>query len=154
MPPGTSLVSTANLLVRSGRHFRLELGALERRVAAEAGLTPAEAQATGELMQPKPLGMHDLARSMRIRRSTATRLVDQLERKGWVRRRAEASDRRRVRLELLPAGRERAEDFEQRLVQATVELLLLLPPEQRSLDLSSLEALNEALERQNDRQED
>jgi DNA-binding MarR family transcriptional regulator len=46
----------------------------------------------------------ELARQLRISPAVVTGLLDRLEQRGYVRRRAEASDRRRLRLELTDAG--------------------------------------------------
>ena len=117
MSPPESLQSTAEALVRRGRALSRELEALERTVARSVGLTPAEAHALGQLLELGTLPMNDLARGLRIRRSTATRLVDQLQRKGWARRLSGSEDRRQVLLEILPTGRERVLAFEEILLQ-------------------------------------
>jgi len=52
--------------------------------------------------------MHELSRGLSIAPSTTTRLVEQMEKQGWVTRSADRSDRRRVMIHLLPAGEERA----------------------------------------------
>ena len=150
MPAHESLQSTAETLLRRGRAFARELEALERAAARTAGLTPAEAQALAQLLELGSVAMHDLASALRIRRSTATRLVDQLQRKGWARRLSGTEDRRQVLLEILAPGRERVLAFEDGMTQACGEMLVQLRPRERDLDLGVLTRLEEALRRWND----
>lgn len=150
MTPTESLHSTAKSLLRDGRGFARELAAVDRSAARAVGLTPAEAHALIELLELESVAMHDLAASLRIRRSTATRLADQLQAKGWVRRVSGTEDRRQVRLELLVAGRERALAVEELMTQICGELLVHLRPRDRDLDLSALRNLSETMRRWND----
>lgn len=46
-----------------------------------------------------------------MEQSRLTRIIDQMAMKGWVERRTDASDRRRVRIWLTTAGRDLAEDL-------------------------------------------
>ena|SRR5689334_14649954 len=53
-----------------------------------------------------PQGTVELAAALAVNPSTATRMCDRLVRKGLVRRRRQAGDRRAVRIALTPAGRD------------------------------------------------
>ena len=85
--------------------------ALEDRLEnslAEVGLSSAKFGALNQLVQAKePLSLSDLAGRVACVRSNITQLVDRLEADGLVRRISDPDDRRSVRAEVTPLGRER-----------------------------------------------
>lgn len=85
--------------------------ALEDRLEsslAEVGLSSAKFGALNQLVQAKePLSLSDLASRVACVRSNITQLVDRLETDGLVRRVSDPEDRRSVRAEVTPLGRER-----------------------------------------------
>ena len=77
---------------------------LEARVREmDVGLTGR--QATALWMANDPLSMGELSTQLGCDPSSATGIVDRLERKGLVRRVADPTDRRAKRVELTPEGR-------------------------------------------------
>jgi len=75
-----------------------------RRDDAAMGLPPGQASALSVLVFGGACTPTELARIEQVRAPTMTRMVDALERRGLVRREADAADRRRLRLSATPAG--------------------------------------------------
>src|SRR5262245_21874715 len=73
-------------------------------VAAECGLTPAQCQVLRLLRPDSPLPMCGLAARLGCDASNVTGIVDRLEARGLVERRAAGHDRRVKELALTPAG--------------------------------------------------
>jgi MarR family 2-MHQ and catechol resistance regulon transcriptional repressor len=78
-----------------------------------------------------PLTLGGLAESLYLDNSTASRVVDSLERKGYTRRTADVKDGRVVRIELTRAGESLYARIERDLVQQQRELLAEFDPEVR-----------------------
>jgi DNA-binding MarR family transcriptional regulator len=82
-----------------------------------------------------------LAEALGVNPSSATRLCDRLARKGLVRRRRAATDRREVRVSLAPLGRALVEDVTARRREEIGRLLAEVPAAQRDRIVEALEAL-------------
>ncbi|UYM03587.1 MarR family winged helix-turn-helix transcriptional regulator [Solicola gregarius] len=69
---------------------------LSRRVEADSGMTATEHDVMWALANDvdRRLTMSDIAERAMVTRSGATRLVERLERNGWVRREVDATNRR------------------------------------------------------------
>jgi DNA-binding MarR family transcriptional regulator len=74
---------------------------LDRRLQA-LGLTQAQWRAIARLAREEGMTQVDLAESLETQPITVTRLVDRMEKAGWVERRPHPHDRRAVRLFLTP----------------------------------------------------
>ncbi len=61
-----------------------------------------------ELGRSESLSQTDLGRLLRLEKSTVSRLVRQLEQRGWVQQEHDSTDRRAVQLRLTEAGRQAA----------------------------------------------
>lgn len=70
----------------------------------EFGLTPGQLGALLLIEANKGLSQSELGAALGIDRSSVVPLIDRLQRRGWVRRAARASDRRAHALELAPGG--------------------------------------------------
>jgi DNA-binding MarR family transcriptional regulator len=79
-----------------------------------------------------PLTMNDLAGRLYLDKSTASRLVDGLEQKGYVARERDASDRRIVRLRVTAPGERLCAQIEDDLAREYADLLVDLTPEVRA----------------------
>ena len=142
-----SLREQARLLYRESRELSREIQAQERQGATAAGLTAVGAHALRAIEEAcGQLTMLDLARELRIRRSTVTRLVDDLEVKGYVRRRPSEEDRRRTLLELRSSGSERLNSHLDSAEQMQMEVLLRLPSTDRQSCLNALKQLRRAVQ--------
>ncbi len=69
------------------------------------GVSPPRLSALSVVVQVGPVGIGALAATERVAAPTMTRLVDGLERDGFVRRRADPADARGVLVEATAAGR-------------------------------------------------
>ena len=75
----------------------------------------------------------ELAEEAGIAPSTATRILDALERRGIVRRRRDDDDRRAVTITLTPLGRELLETNHEWLLGRQLGFFAVLPPDEREL---------------------
>ncbi|HZI99860.1 MAG TPA: MarR family transcriptional regulator [Gemmatimonadaceae bacterium] len=99
----------------SGTHFAFSIlhaaKAIEDRIEgamSSVGLSMAKHSALSRLEESRePLTLSELAERLSCVRSNITQLVDRLEADGFVRRVADPADRRSVRAELTPLGREK-----------------------------------------------
>lgn len=80
------------------------LRTLFERRARRLGLTRAQWLAINRLYRHPGATQSELAEMLEVEKATAGRLVDRLERKGWVERRADDADRRVNRLHLTPTA--------------------------------------------------
>jgi DNA-binding MarR family transcriptional regulator len=105
----------------------------------DQGLTPGHLKALSVLDPTEPRPMGALAEVLRCDASQVTWLVDRLEERGFVERRALPSDRRVKTIALTPEG---IEFREQMLVE------VFSPPEELlALDANDLEAIRDQLEK-------
>lgn len=74
---------------------------MDRRLQA-LGMTQAQWRAIARLARNEGMTQVDLAEGLETQPITVTRLVDRMEKAGWVERRAHPHDRRAVRLFLTP----------------------------------------------------
>jgi DNA-binding MarR family transcriptional regulator len=105
----------------------------------EVGLSPAQAHALRRLEPDRPLPMRDLAAELRCDASTVTGLVDRLEDRGLVERRAPQGDRRIKAVALT----ERGHDVRSQLIETLSRRL----PEIIPLDDGERVELRDALRR-------
>ena len=114
---------------------------IENRLAA-VGLSMAKQSALSKLEEAgEPLTLSQLAEKLSCVRSNITQLVDRLEADGLVRRLADPADRRSVRAELTPQGREKQEAGAAEMAKVQAEISDRLG----TMDLASLEAALGAL---------
>ncbi len=104
-------------------------------------VTPAQMNALVVLYEPKNLPMGELADSLGLTESAATRLVDRLLRMNLVRRDRDEVDRRVVRVRLSTYGRQLADLVFQRRQEQFTRFAERLREEQRSNLVEGLTAL-------------
>jgi DNA-binding MarR family transcriptional regulator len=138
----------------------VDVAALEDRVAAfvrafglhRPDLTPcgepvavSQAHALAEMASSGPLAQWELAAALGLSKSTVSRLVGQLEERGWVvRDRASEGDARVVALQLTPAGCAMADRIAGARRERMARLLARLPEDEREGVLHTLNVLVEA----------
>lgn len=99
----------------------------------KVGLSMAKQGALTELaLAGEPLTLSQLAARLSCVRSNMTQLVDRLEADGLVRRLDDPSDRRSVRAELTPVGRERQHAGEKAVKRVQAEFAAILTNTERS----------------------
>jgi DNA-binding MarR family transcriptional regulator len=91
----------------------------------------SEAHSLLDLAEFGPITQHELGQRLELRKSTVSRLVQQLVERGWVRRGAHPSDLRSVLLSLTDAGIEVAERVDRARVQRFRLLLDAIPEASR-----------------------
>ena len=89
---------------------RLMRASFDRRVR-QIGLTRAQWQVLSLLHHHPGASQTELAEMLEVERATAGRMVDRLERKNWVERRADATDRRINRLYLTAEAKDVQSDM-------------------------------------------
>ncbi len=77
-----------------------------RRLVEAHGLTGPQLAALSEVVRTGPVSPTALARAVHLSQATVTGIIQRLERRGLVRRDANASDRRSVLLHATDAGRQ------------------------------------------------
>jgi DNA-binding MarR family transcriptional regulator len=105
----------------------------------------SEAHAVMELDRDGPLPQHEIGTRLRLEKSTVSRLVGQLETRGWVTRARRDGDGRVVWLELTDQGRSAAANLAAARAAKFTRLLEAIPPAKRAGVLDSLSTLVEAL---------
>ncbi|HMQ29698.1 MAG TPA: MarR family transcriptional regulator [Chloroflexaceae bacterium] len=106
----------------------------------------AEAHALLELSRHGPLPQRDLAAWLRLEKSTVSRLVAQLEQRGWLLRERSAEDKRVLLLALTPEGRRIAGELAASRRARFARLLAALPENEREPVLRALALLVEAID--------
>jgi DNA-binding MarR family transcriptional regulator len=109
-----------------------------------APVPPSEAHALTVLAAGEPLTQTALAARLALRKSTVSRLVDQLAARGWVERHASPDDARCRLVALTPAGREAAAGVARARRERIARLLDRIPPGQRAGVVEALATLTEA----------
>jgi len=111
---------------------RLMRAAFDRRVR-RLGLTRAQWQVLAQLYHRPGISQTELAEALEVERATAGRMIDRLERKGWVVRVADPLDRRINRLELTAEAHGIEAEMHLAATDLLDEALARLDPEEREL---------------------
>lgn len=90
-----------------------------------------QCHAVSALVAHGPMALNGLAAELYLDKSTASRVVDSLERKGYVRRSADPDDGRALRLEVTGKGRDIHSRIENDLVEEMKKLLTDIDPDVR-----------------------
>jgi DNA-binding MarR family transcriptional regulator len=93
------------------RHYQLATDLFDEAVAAKLGLNRTDFRCLDILDQHAPMTAGALAEASRLTTGAVTFVIDRMEAAGFVRRRRDDADRRRVLVDLVPAARERALSF-------------------------------------------
>jgi DNA-binding MarR family transcriptional regulator len=122
--------------------FFEKLSSWEHDVVREKGITLPQMHTLEVLGIHGPMRMKELAERMGVTTGTLTVLVDRLEAKEYVRRRAHDTDRRSIIVEMADKGRELFEEHDRLHLGLTEELLAACPKEDREALLRCLTAMN------------
>ena len=104
----------------------------------------AQCYALETLVKQGPLRLQTLAQEMFLDKSTASRIVDSLERKGYVSRVEDVSDRRAVQLEPTAAGHQLYQTIRADLVAEEFAMIENMQPEVLDASLTLLRQLTRA----------
>jgi DNA-binding MarR family transcriptional regulator len=129
------------LELQRATHTTLRLLATE---LAALDLTASEINALGNLADGVVRTVSELGAAAGTRPATLTGILDRLERRGLIARRARAGDRRAVLIELTPDGERAATSILQALQRLEKEALAGIPPTDLAGARAVLRALAEA----------
>jgi DNA-binding MarR family transcriptional regulator len=119
-------------------------GMFEREAVCCGEVTVAQCLALQEL-RATPRDIASLAESAGVTSSATTRLVDGLEKSGWVERSRPGDDRRRIEVALTPAGRELADRLDAQTELTVSAVVSRIPRAKRAQVLESLRLVRAAL---------
>jgi MarR family transcriptional regulator, 2-MHQ and catechol-resistance regulon repressor len=91
-------------------------------------LSVTQCHALEAVVDAGPISMNDLAARLYLDKSTTSRVVDALERKGYAERGANPADRRALRIRCTPAGEEIASRIRRAILQDEKRLLSEFEP--------------------------
>lgn len=109
----------------------------------------AEAHALMALTSSEPLSQNELAKYLCLEKSTVSRLVSQLQKRGWIMRERSGQDRRMMELRLTESGRGVAAELAEARRVKFQRITSKIPLEQRADVIEALSILVEAM-RKND----
>jgi DNA-binding MarR family transcriptional regulator len=105
----------------------------------------SEAHALLELSGDESLPQHELGNRLQLEKSSVSRLVGQLQARGWLRRGQREGDGRAVWVELTSAGRDAAAQVSAARAEKMTRLLEAIPEDKRATVLDAWNILVEAL---------
>lgn len=131
---------------RASRQMVRELGFLAGAWGRDQ-LSHSSCHALIELDRRGPLTVSDIGSLLRLDRSTASRLITDLTRRGWVRSEAGETDRRRKQLHLTEAGRQQVQRVDADASSQVGLALASLDPDEREVAVRGLTLYAKALAR-------
>jgi DNA-binding MarR family transcriptional regulator len=105
------------------------------------GLTRAQAIILSRLSRQSGLSQNEMAAICEVEPITVGRLIDRLEARGLVERRADPSDRRIRRLHLLPAAERITAEIDYYRQQLNAELATLMPKQTQEALIDALSVI-------------
>jgi len=104
--PGRPVPGLERAVVEALRRISRAMERHSHALEHQVGLTVPQLAVLRQLEAAEPLSIGDLTRSVHLSQATVTGILDRLERRGLVRRRRDARDRRKVHVRLTEAGAE------------------------------------------------
>lgn len=109
-------------------------------------LSLSEIYALSILAERAPLSQQELSAALALEKSSVSRLVQQLERQGWVRRERDVRDSRLRLLRLTDEGAQVAEQLQRHMSAAHATLFARLTSHEQAALLEGLTALRRAMQ--------
>lgn len=134
-------------VLRAIREIARRVGDHSRFLSREAGLTVPQLmclKAVAELDGEVTIGA--VSRHVQLSAATVSRIIDRLERAGWVERARRSHDRRRVCLSLTPAGEARYQSLPDPLQAHFIARFDQLPESERRALLGALRRVVEMMD--------
>jgi len=110
------------------------------------GLSISQCYALETLFDHGPMTMSELARTLYLEASTATRIIDRLVDAGLVERTTSDRDRRKCLVGATDAGRRLVGQIRSDLIEEHVEVLRQVPEDSREAVITALDRLLEAFQ--------
>jgi len=140
-------MSSALALAHRLHSASIHLLRLVRQVDVATELGPAQLSALSVLVFGGPRSLGALAAAEQVRPPSMTRVVQELEAAGCVRRRPDAADARAIRLEATAKGRRLMLDGRERRAQLLASFLDRLQPSEREAIAGAVPAIEAAISR-------
>ncbi len=132
------LYALGNLMWRRmGEHMRQD---------GLADVTVMHSMVIGYLMEHGETYQRDLENEFQVNRSTITKIVQAMERRGYIRREVVAQDKRMKQLVLTDLGRELNHRLRQCAEDTNREFMEALPPEEGTAFIASMKKIRKKLE--------
>ncbi|RMI27932.1 MarR family winged helix-turn-helix transcriptional regulator [Nocardia stercoris] len=126
------------------QHPTYVFGRLHKAIHAEVNTSLRDHWVLSYLAEQSDLTQQQVSDALAIDRSEVVRLIDGLERAGYVVRARDTEDRRKYRLSITKAGRDMVARTDERLKEAADRLLYRLTAEERrTLHRLALKAIGE-----------
>ncbi|HZC04812.1 MAG TPA: MarR family transcriptional regulator, partial [Ktedonobacterales bacterium] len=109
-------------------------------------LSLSEIYALNILAERAPLSQQDLGAALALEKSSVSRLVQQLEQRGWVSRERDARDNRLRLLRLTEQGAQMSDHLQRHMSEAHATLFERLTSHERAALLEGLTALRRAMQ--------
>ena len=119
--------STLSRFFAISRHIRSKMARF-----IPQSCTSGQIELLSLLSQKKLLTMREIARHFKITAPTATVLVNEMVKAGYIERRSNASDRRQVRISLSAKGEKISKTIAQKKAEVFEELFKSLSPKERA----------------------
>jgi MarR family transcriptional regulator, organic hydroperoxide resistance regulator len=116
-----------------------------RAEAEEHGMTGPQVTVMECLVKRGPMTLTELSRTLGMSHSSASGIIDRLERRGTVRRREDAADRRRTSIEVTEAVRRYVRELDEGPSGRLVRMLKAATPAQRARISDGLRLLADLL---------
>jgi DNA-binding MarR family transcriptional regulator len=133
---------------RSLRALGSDLDQLDEAVAARFGLHRTDLRCLEIVARQGPLSAGALAEQAGLSTSAVTSVIDRVQRAGYLRRRGDPGDRRRVLVEVTELGRRRGREAFSGLMRGTDQLLGRYSPEELALFGAFVEQVRSVVARQ------
>ncbi len=135
------LVRAADRLHRASKELIVRYQFRDRSQICCHGLSVSQCYVLDALAEEGDLTMQRLAQRMHLAISTMTRVVAQLVRRGYARRRPDPGDGRVVRVAITPRGKEAVAAIHRTLIESQKAILQSLPEGQWEGAIAVVEAL-------------
>lgn len=119
----------------------------EERISAQLGITAPEFRCLRHFRGQKKLLVKDIVDRMEVSASRLSRILEGLEKKGYLKRTIAPDDRRSIVVSLTPKGTTFVAKLEEKFVGIHREILASTPPETQATLTSGLKNLLASLER-------
>ena len=124
-----------------------EAGIHRTRTGTDLDITTLQTTALGVVYRKDNLTMSELAKEMLVIQSAATRIADELVKRGVVKRSNDKSDRRVTRLRITPKGRTSIENLRQESQFLLTQILKQMSSQQQEELTRGLQAFLEAVQK-------
>ncbi len=129
------------------RHVSNVIRIRGREILADFNITPPQLTALQVLQKNGTITIGELGEKMYLAYSTATDLIDRMERNELVLRIRDVDDRRVVRLQILPKGEKLVDEVIYRRKEYLAEILIAVNEEDQLHLLNSLKRLDEIMDK-------